>query len=304
MDDLDRLARPPRRLLGRLPGPGAARRRPGLRGVHRPRRHRRPADRNRTRAPTRIVPPGGQRAGPLHRPARGRLHVGRADRSCGASRPRPHVDDRRRPLPLRPDDPLRDPVPRLGHGHRRRRDVHGRRARTARPLVGRAGLVGLWMVLVLHAPRRRHPGPPGRHPHEPRHPGLLWIYPAARAGAGASGHGAVGHRRRRAPRIPIQGPYRDHRRRPEPRSRLRPHADRPRRDAGRLRARAPAQRRRPHQPVPPGHGHLPDRRRPHRRRVDRVEPARPARDPTDPTDPTNPTRRRTPEARSTDSQHL
>ena len=174
-------------------------------------------------------------------------------------RPRPHLDHRRRPLPLRPHDPLRDPLPRHRHRHRRRRDVRGRRAGPARPLLGRAGLVGLWMVLVLHAPRRRHPGPPGRHPHDPGHAGLLRIHPDAG--------------RRSIPltaltvtedlgdaRLPIQGPHRDRRRLGAP-ARARP---RPRRDAGRLRARAPAQRRRPHQPLPPGDGALPDRRRPHR----------------------------------------
>ena len=31
--------------------------------------------------------------------------------------------------------------------------LHRRRAGPAGPLLGRAGLVGLWMVLVLHAPR-------------------------------------------------------------------------------------------------------------------------------------------------------
>ena len=110
-----------------------------------------------------------------------------------APRPRPDLDDRRRPLPLRPHDPLRDPVPRHRHGHGRRRDLHRRRAGAAGPLLGRAGLVGLWMVLVLHAPRRRHPGPPGRHPDgDPGHAGLLRIHPDA--GRGPPRHGPVGHR--------------------------------------------------------------------------------------------------------------
>ena len=98
-------------------------------------------------------------------------------------------------VPLRPDDPLRDPLPRLGHRHHRRRDVHGRRAGPARPLLGRARLVGLRMVLVLDAPRRRHPGPPGRHPHGPRRAGLLRIHPDARPTGGR--RRAPAHRARR-----------------------------------------------------------------------------------------------------------
>ena len=82
VDDLDRLARPSRRVLGRLRAPGAARRRPGLGGVHRPRRHRRPADRDRTRRPLESFRLAASAPARLHRPARGRLHPGRADRPC------------------------------------------------------------------------------------------------------------------------------------------------------------------------------------------------------------------------------
>ena len=97
--------------------------------------------------------------------------------SRSPARRRPDLDDRRRPVPLRPHDPLRDPLPRHRHRDDRRRDLRRRRAGPAGPLLGRARLVGLRMVLVLHAPRRRHPGPPRRHPHAPRRARLLRIHP-------------------------------------------------------------------------------------------------------------------------------
>ena len=84
-------------------------------------------------------------------------------------------------------------------------------------------------------------------------------------------------------RIDIAGPAPN-------RGRRRPRQDRPRGDTGRLRSGTAAQRLgRTGQPLPPGHGHLPDRRRPHRRRLDRVESARswPRLRPTTPEHPPN-----------------
>ena len=76
-------------------------------------------------------------------------------------------------------------------------------------------------------------------------------------GAGAPRHRRHRDRGRGCARLPVQGAHRDRRR---TRLRRRRHPG-PGGDAGRLRAGAARQRRRPHQPLPPGHGPMPDRRR-------------------------------------------
>ena len=136
---------PPRRLLGRLPGPGTSGRRPrcGL-----PRTGT--TDRDRPAPSPRGVPPRGERPpSPCADPADVYAKGERRRRPTDTPRPRPDLDDRRCALPLRAHDPLRDPVPRHRHRHPRRRDPRGRGPGPARPLLGRAGLVGLWVVLVL-----------------------------------------------------------------------------------------------------------------------------------------------------------
>ena len=79
--------------------------------------------------------------------------AGRGDDGVG-------LDDDRCPVPV-PDHPsIRDPVHGLGHRHRRRPRVLGqRRARSARPLLGRARLVVDGLGVERTASRRRHPRP-------------------------------------------------------------------------------------------------------------------------------------------------
>ena len=84
----------------------------------------------------------------IGRPADVYAH-GEATGPTDRARPRPDLDHRRRPVPLRAHDPLRDPLPRHRQRHHRRSRPSRRRAGPAGPLLGRAGLVGLWMVLVL-----------------------------------------------------------------------------------------------------------------------------------------------------------
>ena len=176
--------------------------------------HGRRTSRDRTPSPAaRGVPPGRPRPGPHHRPARGRLRPRRADRlPAQLDLDLTWTTDG---VPYHYDLTTRYEIPCLVSGTVTvdGETFSGRRAGPARPLLGRAGLVGLWMVLVLPAPRRRHPGPPGRHPHERRRPRLLRIHPEARPGL--SRHCALGDRGPRRPRIPLQGAHRD-RRRPRP----------------------------------------------------------------------------------------
>ena len=72
-----------------------------------------------------------------------------------------------------------------------RRDVLGRRAGTARSLMGRTRLVGVRLVLELHAPGRRHAYPRRRHPLR-RVPGLLRL--RADAGPRCARCRSLGHR--------------------------------------------------------------------------------------------------------------
>ena len=156
-------------------------------------------------------PRDGARPGP--RPAGRHLpgRPGHADRP----RARPHVDDRRRALPVRRHHPLRDPLPGGRDHHRGGRGAGGRGPRPARPLLGRPGLVGLRVVLVRRSARRRHPGPRRRHPHpgSPPRPGLR-AAPRGRPGDGHRSRRHRGHRRRRVPHRRT-GPHRAGRDRPD-----------------------------------------------------------------------------------------
>ena len=88
-------------------------------------------------------------------PAR-RTGPGRADR------PRADLRHRGDPLPVAAVHPVRDPLPgdRDGAGGRRGDRVRG--PGPARPLVGRARLVGVRLDVERPAPGRRHPHPRGR----------------------------------------------------------------------------------------------------------------------------------------------
>ena len=92
--------------------------------------------------------------------------------TAGPARPGPDLDHRRLALPLPLHHPLRDPLHGGGDRHHRRRDDDRAGPGPARPLLGRARLVGLRVVLVLGPAGRRHPGAPGRHPHPRRPSGL------------------------------------------------------------------------------------------------------------------------------------
>ena len=93
-----------------------------------------------------------------------RRRVGAASlraRPPGRGRARPRLGDRGHPVPVAARDPLRDPLPGHRHGDRRRRADRGLRARPARPLVGRARLVGDRLDVERVPPRGRDADPHG-----------------------------------------------------------------------------------------------------------------------------------------------
>ena len=174
---VDGLGRAPRRaghLLGGLPRAGAPGRRPRLGvGVGRPGRDGPPAA-------ARGVPPGRRQSRRRVRQTLRRLSATEAT----PGRPRASVTDLTwftDGVPYHYNVTTRYEIPCTVRGtvtidgETLEVDGHG----STGPLLGRARLVGLRLVLVLAAARRRHPGPPGRH-QGPGHADVLRLRPDAR----------------------------------------------------------------------------------------------------------------------------
>ena len=238
VDDLDRAARPPRRLLGRLPRSRSPRRTASC-----PSRIRSAGSRSTCAAPSRssASPPAPVAA--HDRAARGRLrprarHRADPPTSTSTSPGPPTASPTTTSLTTRYEIPCLVTGTVTVDGETFTVEGQGQRDHSW-------GVRDWWAFgwcWCSHAPRRRHPGPPGRHPH-PGDAGLLRLHPDA--GRRASRDRPLGGRRRRRATASRRGarvdiaaaPAHDHRHRRHPRG---------------LRARAPAQRRRPHEPVSRG----------------------------------------------------
>ena len=106
------------------------------------------------------------------------------------------VGHRRHALQVSADDALRDPVHRLGHGHRRRHQLPSEfRSRATRSLVGRARLVGHGLDVERGAPRRRHPPARREHPDSGRSRRQRRLRPGSRRQGHRAGNGGQPEKR-------------------------------------------------------------------------------------------------------------